>query len=100
MTSSNDKPMPFNIDIPIAFKQLADLLDSFIRARTSADGRRILEQHPELLGEDARFFLDGLIEHARAEGNAELLFVSYERRDLLQRCREVGVDAAFRELGR
>jgi len=83
---------------PIDLAYLASLLEQFVGARTPADGRRILEQHPQLLGKDASFVLDRVLEGAHAEGNADALHALQQRRAFLQRCREVGIDAAFREL--
>jgi len=83
------------LNSPDGHLHLAEVLERFMSAQTPADGRQILEQHPELLGEDASFVLDRLLEALRAQGNTEALFVLQERRALLQRCREVGIDAAF-----
>ena len=82
----------------IDLADLAALVERFVGARTPADGRRILEQHPELLGEQANLVLNSVIQGAGAEGNADALRALQQRRALLQRCQKVGVDAAFSEL--
>ena len=73
------------------------VLDQFVRARSWDESRRIVEQHPELLGNETDALLGQLIEAAEQQGdnNARRIFV--EHRDLLRRCREAGVSRAFAE---
>jgi hypothetical protein len=75
----------------------AALLMAFIQARTWDESRRILEAHPELLSDEADALLGRLIEAARAQGDEDARRALEERRALLRRCREVGVEQAFAE---
>jgi len=88
------------IHAPIDLMHVSTLLEQFIAAKTPDEGRRILEQHSELLSDYVSFLLDWVLDDARAAGNAEAVFVIHERCGLLRRCREVGVAACFKELGR
>lgn len=102
-TSSDEEPVlseSLEIHAPVDVMHLYELLGRFMCAQTPTEGRRILEQHPELLGDDAWFVADRLLEGARARGDAEAVFVLHERRVVLQRCREVGIAAAFSKLER
>jgi hypothetical protein len=87
------------IEAPVDIVHLAHLLDAFMRAATPSDGRRILEQHPELLSDDVWWMTGRLLETGRDAGDAEMVYVLHERRRVLKRCREVGVAAALSELG-
>ncbi|WP_448591613.1 CHAT domain-containing protein, partial [Thermoflexus hugenholtzii] len=67
---------------------------AFLQARTWSESRRVVEEHPELLSDEADALLGQLIaaqEDASARRDLE------ERRALLRRCREVGIESAFRE---
>jgi hypothetical protein len=88
------------IHAPVDLVRVQELVDQFMRVRSPAEGRRMLEQHSELLSDEYLFILDRIVDAAREAGDAEAVFVLHERRGLLQRCREVGVAAAFEELGR
>ncbi len=78
-------------------RPLLPLLQSFINARTWAESRRIVEQHPELLGDDADALLGGLLDTARGQGDEDAARVLEEHRALLRRCREAGIPRAFAE---
>ncbi|MBC7243099.1 MAG: hypothetical protein H5T60_11720, partial [Anaerolineae bacterium] len=77
---------------------LLQTLQAFIQARTWGESRRILEAHPELLNDEADALLGGLITVAQAQGDEDARRVFEEHRDLLRRCREVGVEQAFAAL--
>lgn len=64
----------------------------FITAPNWADSRRVLEQHPELLSDQADALLEQL---AQAQENPQLRQMVEEHHALLRRCREVGVQLAF-----
>lgn len=87
------------IEAPVDVIHLAQLFDAFIRAATPSDGRRILEQHPELLSDDVWWMTDRILESGREAGDAELVYVVHERRRVLKRCREVGLATALSEFG-
>ena len=63
-------------------EHLLSLLQAFINAPSLAESRRIIEENPELLTPEADALLGRILE---------------QYRDLLRRCREGGVEAAFAE---
>jgi CHAT domain-containing protein len=67
---------------------------AFVRARTWSESRRVVEERPELLSDAADALLGQLI---AAQEDADVRRYLEERRALLRRCREVGVERAFRE---
>jgi hypothetical protein len=69
----------------------------FVFAPTWYESRRILDRHPELLSDQIDQLYSHLIETARGKGNDELAQMYGEHRDLLRRCRDVGVQKAFDE---
>ncbi len=69
-------------------------LVAFLQARTWLESRRVVEEHPQLLSDEADALLGQLI---AAEENADVRRYLEEHRALLRRCREVGVERAFRE---
>src|ERR1019366_8426915 len=74
--------------------QLARTLVSFVNAQTWDDSQRIVEQHPELLGKEA----EAVVEQIEAEQHdAAAIRVVQKHRELLCRCRDVGVARAFAE---
>jgi hypothetical protein len=73
-------------------------LQEFITAPTLADSRRILEKHPELLTDAIDTHLEELITKMQTEGNHQMRQVLELNRALLRRCREMGIEAAFREI--
>ena len=73
---------------------LLQALQSFLQAHTWDESRRILEQHPELLTDETDDLLRQLME---AQEDKDTLRYLEERRALLRRCREVGIEAAFAE---
>ena len=77
---------------------LLNTLQQFIQARTWADSRRILEQHPELLSDESDNLLARLIAAAREQGEEDGERLLAEHRDLLRRCRVVGIERAFAAL--
>ncbi len=91
----------------IAYGRLGHHLWEYMSAGTPENAQRILEQHPELLSDDADVLLGRLIETARAVGTQHaapdedtqrLIQTLEEHRTLLRRCREVGVERAFAAL--
>lgn len=73
-------------------KQLERTLLSFVNARTRDQAQRIVEQHPELLRKDTQALLEQLED---AQEHAETIKLLRQRRKMLDRCREVGIAAAF-----
>ena len=78
---------------------LAQTLQDFIQADTWDESRRILEAHPELLTDEADALLGQLLQAAQAQGDEDARHILEEHRALLRRCREVGIERAFAELG-
>ncbi|MCS6849239.1 MAG: hypothetical protein RMN52_16165 [Anaerolineae bacterium] len=74
---------------------LLQALEAFIGAETWGESQRVLEQHPELLSDEALATLDQLIAAARAQGDVKVEQRFTEHRDLLQRCRAAGVQVVF-----
>lgn len=77
--------------------QLFDLIQAFIQADTWATSQRTIEAHPELLSDEADQLLGQLVAIARQQGDAQAEGIFTEHRQLLTRCRQVGVEAAFAE---
>jgi tetratricopeptide (TPR) repeat protein len=86
-------------DPEAALRALTQTLEEFIGARTWDESRRILEAHPELLTDEADALLGQRIAAAQAQGDEEARRILEEHRVLLRRCREVGIERAFAELG-
>ncbi len=74
---------------------LQDAINRFLAAETWDESQRIVEAHPELLGDEAdeRFAL-ALAEYA---GDPDAVQMLTTHRDLLRRCREAGIARAFAE---
>ena len=73
------------------------VLSQFVEAETWGGSRRVVEEHPELLSDDADLLLGQLAERARSRDDARAVGLFDEHRTLLRRCREVGVRQAFTE---
>ncbi|HID62562.1 MAG TPA: hypothetical protein EYP49_07450 [Anaerolineae bacterium] len=78
--------------------QLFDVIQTFIQAGTWAASQRVIEAHPELLSDEADQLLGQLVTIARQQGDTQAEGVFSEYRQLLARCRQVGVRAAFAEI--
>ncbi len=76
---------------------LLPLIEQFIQAETWDQTRRVVEQHPELLSDEADRLMATLIEAARVQGDDQAVQMFDEHRNLLRRCREAGVARAFAE---
>ncbi|NIO71182.1 MAG: hypothetical protein GTN71_19655 [Anaerolineae bacterium] len=77
--------------------QLFDIIQALIQADTWAASQRVIEAHPELLSDEADQLLGQLVAIARQQGDAQAEGAFTEHRQLLARCRQVGVEAAFAE---
>jgi hypothetical protein len=77
--------------------QLFDIIQAFIQADTWAASQRVIEAHPELLSDEADQLLSQLVTVARQQGDGQAEGAFTEHRQLLARCRQVGVEAAFAE---
>jgi hypothetical protein len=75
--------------------QLLPTLQAFLDADNWADSRRVLEQHPELLGDEADALLGQMI---AAQDDEDAIAYLEQHRELLRRCRQVGVEQAFADL--
>ncbi|MCX7854084.1 MAG: CpXC domain-containing protein [Caldilineales bacterium] len=76
---------------------LVKALYDFLVAPTWPDSRRVLEDHPDLLGEEADSLFRQLADGMRSRGNEGFAALVEEHRTLLRRCREVGIPQAFAE---
>ena len=76
-------------------KPLLESLKQFIGADTWPESQAYLTQHPELLGDEVDALLSQLIEMARGQERESRVF--QEHRELLQRCREIGIEQGFEE---
>ena len=74
-----------------------DVIQAFVQADTWAASQRIIEAHPELLSDEADQLLGRLVAIARQQGDAQAEGTFTEYRQLLARCRQVGVEAALAE---
>jgi len=70
----------------------------YIAMPTWDESRAFLEKHPELLAVKIDADLQQYIQGATLRGDADQVKVFEEHRQLLQRCREVGIDQAYAEL--
>lgn len=76
---------------------LADKLQTFMQKETWLASQRYLEDHADLLSEAADRILQDLIRTSRERGEEDYVQVFEEHREVLRRCREVGVKEAFAE---
>lgn len=76
-------------------EELKQILESFITSESVEESRRIVEQHPEVVGAAAEALLEKM---AQAQESIEARRVFNEHRKLLRRCREAGIADAFAEL--
>ncbi|MFP4320463.1 MAG: CHAT domain-containing protein, partial [Phormidium sp.] len=74
---------------------ILETLQQFIVADTWPESQAYLTQHPELLADEVDALLGQLIEMAAGEEQERR--VLQEHRDLLQRCREIGIEPGFEE---
>ena len=74
-------------------ERLISLLQAFVSAPSWAETRCVVEENPELLSEESDWLLARLLETYRDDSRA--VRVLTEHRDLLRRCREVGIEVAF-----
>jgi len=77
-------------------ERLLALLRDFINAPSWAASRRIVEGAPELLSDEADALLARLL--AQYHDDPRAVRILTEHRDLLRRCREEGIEAAFAAL--
>jgi hypothetical protein len=77
--------------------QLFDVIQAFIQTDTWATSQRVIEAHPELLSDEADQLMSQLVAVARQQGDTQAEGAFTEHRQLLARCRQVGVEAAFAE---
>ena len=76
---------------------LVQTLFRFIEADTWANSQRIVEEHAELLTDEADALLCQLLDSARQRNDDNAVRTFEEHRALLQRCRDAGVEQAFLE---
>ncbi len=94
--ATGERPLPdFPDQVVDARQNLLQRLLAFIQAPIWAESQRILEADPELLSPEADALLQKL---AAAQQNENARKMVEQYRDLLARCREVGIAPAFAEL--
>ncbi|MCB0043998.1 MAG: CHAT domain-containing protein [Caldilineaceae bacterium] len=76
---------------------LLQALNDFIRADSWNESRRIVQEHPDLLSDEADGLLAQAVDRARADHNQQAATVYAEHLALLRRCRAVGIEEAFAE---
>ncbi len=76
-------------------ESLVQALEAFVVAQTWDEAQRIVEEHPDLLREEIGEAIALLVDSAREEGDEETATILREHREILARCREMGVEAAF-----
>lgn len=76
---------------------LANALNEFLQAPSWHASRRILEDNPDLLSDEADALLVRLSTALRHRGNEGDASIVEDHRTLLRRCREVGIPRAFAE---
>lgn len=76
-------------------ENIIKVVEAFLNISNANDARRIMEQHPELLSEEADSMLIDLCKTAPSEKVNKLIL---NRRNVLAYCREVGIDQAFKEI--
>ena len=74
-------------------QELLQTIIAFIQAPTRNVSRQVVEQHPELLTDEADKVLARQLQYNRANPGAMRALA--QPRDLLRHCREEGVEAAF-----
>jgi hypothetical protein len=71
------------------FQALVNVLNEFLGATTAAESGRLLEQHPELLGEQADRIMAKIIQDALSAKDAEAVSHLRERRNYLDQYRRL-----------
>ncbi|MCB9137703.1 MAG: tetratricopeptide repeat protein [Caldilineaceae bacterium] len=80
-----------------AVPPLLQALNDFIRADSWPESRRIVQEHPDLLSDQADGLLVQAVDRAGTDGNEQAATIYAEHLALLRRCRAVGVEEAFAE---
>jgi len=78
-----------------AMPPLLRALQEFITADSQDEAKAILRAHPELLSDEADALLAQLLDAARTQNDTNAEKILAEHRDLLQRARREGIEAAF-----
>src|SRR5215469_2852614 len=78
-------------------ERLLQHMEDFDRSETLRSARRMLKKHPEILSMEADALLAQRIAARRREAGDAAVFDLERRRIVLRRCREVGIEGAFRE---
>lgn len=81
-------------------RQLLQAVKEFCQSDGWKEGRRVLENHPELLRDETDQIVESLIRNNAPQKNAEATMyykMLLHRRNLIRRSREVGVKRAFAE---
>ena len=81
----------------LASQPLLETLQAFFQADTWNESQRIVEQHPELLDEEADKLLTQLIQAAKNQGDQNAVDLFQEHQELLRACRVKGISQAFAE---
>lgn len=85
-------------DLESVQDSILDVIQEFVDAESWEDGYTYLEKHTDiLLTLDAEMQLSRLIEQQQHRGEMISLFFLERHRNLLRRCREIGVERAYAE---
>jgi tetratricopeptide (TPR) repeat protein len=86
-------------DLESVQDSILDVIQEFVDAESWEESYAYLEQHTDiLLTLDAETQLSHLIQQQQHKGEMISVFLLERHRNLLRRCREIGVDLAFAEL--
>ncbi len=92
----NEDEMPVSLQMEAMLQAVLDALEAFVAAVSWVEARRVLEAHPrELLTDVADDVLVTLMARYK---DAEIVRMLAQHRQVLMRCRVVGIDVAFAEL--
>jgi hypothetical protein len=69
-------------------QELHTALDAFIQTTTMEEGLLVLDQHPDLLGDQADLLLAEIINNARKQGHEQTAQALDERRDFIRSVRQ------------
>jgi len=64
-------------------------LDAFIQTTTMEDAQKVIQQHPDLLSDQADLFFSSIIQSARKQGHEMTAQALDERRDFIRSVRAI-----------
>lgn len=79
-------------------QSMGETITALVEAESWDDAQNILNEHPELLSDEADALLTRFIVITQAQGDNDAREAFADNQTLLRRCREIGVEAAFDEM--